>query len=445
MARVLVADDEEGIRSFVADCLEAVGHEVIAVGDGDAAWAEIARGERFDLLLTDLKMPGLDGLSLVRRALAAQPALPVVVLTAFGSVGAAVDAMKLGARDFVEKPLRDLATLRTLVATLATPREDAVSREELERTRGSDALWIDSDPAMQPLARAVDRVAPARASVLILGESGTGKSALARRIHDRSPYASGRFVVVNCAAIPEQLLESELFGHEKGAFTGAHTLHRGRIEQADGGTFFLDEIGDMDARLQSKLLRVIEERSFERVGGTRTITVSVRWIAATHRDLDREVAEGRFRRDLYHRLAVFPLRVPSLRERSGAVIPLALALLRELTPPSSAPLTLSAEAARAIESYAWPGNVRELRNALERGSILAERSVIDRWMLGLDAPLPKGDAAALAKDTTNLEALEVAAIRRALDDAQGNRKRAAEALGIGLRTLYEKLRRHGIA
>jgi two-component system response regulator AtoC len=455
MPRVLVADDEEGIRTFVAECLEAVGHEVVTVADGDAALAALANEGPFDLLLTDLRMPGIDGMTLLRRAIASHPSLPIVVLTAFGTVGGAVDAMKLGARDFLEKPVRDLATLRALVSRLTERPQNRVAEEsprDAPDASTSTSSWLDEDPAMLPVARAVDRVAPTGASVLILGESGTGKTALARRIHERSRCADGPFVVVNCAAIPEQLLESELFGHEKGAFTGAHAQRRGRIEQADGGTFFLDEIGDMDPRLQSKLLRVVEERSFERVGGSRTITVSVRWLAATHRDLQRAVREGRFREDLFHRLAVFPVRVPALRERPGAAVVLAKRLLAERTRDGGVALTLAPDALRAIESHPWPGNVRELRNALERGCILAERAVIERWMLGLHESdgetEPHADPIARERPTdeapTNLEALEVLTIRRALDASDGNRKRAADALGIGLRTLYEKLKRYGI-
>ena len=449
MTRVLVADDEEGIRSFVAESLELEGHEVLQAADGASALAML-EAAAFDVLVTDLKMPGLDGMELVRRLRASQPDLAIVVLTAHGTVEVAVEAMKLGARDFIEKPISSLAQLRLVVARAAEHRALALGRERESRDRSAARISF-GDPATEALERAIGKVAPTAASVLLLGESGTGKTLAARVIHERSQVADGPFVAVNCAAIPESLLESELFGHEKGAFTGAHAQHRGRVELAEGGTLFLDEIGELDPRLQAKLLRVLEERAFERVGGTRTLRARVRWIAATNRDLTEAVAARRFREDLYHRIAVFPLRMPALRERALDILPLAELLLgdvaREL---GRARLTLSAEAQAAIRAHPWPGNVRELRNALERGAILATRDVVDRESLGLDAlgadalHIDDDDAAATAGAPT-LEALEKGAIQRALEAHGGHRRKAAAALGIGLRTLYEKLRRYGLS
>jgi two-component system response regulator FlrC len=288
---------------------------------------------------------------------------------------------------------------------------------------------------------AIDKVARTTATVLLLGESGTGKEVAARAIHERSERRRGPFVAVNCAALTEHLLESELFGHEKGAFTGASERHRGRVELADGGTFFLDEIAELDPKLQAKLLRVLQERRFERVGGTQAVESDVRWIAATNRDLRAMIAAGTFREDLYHRVAVFPIRLPPLRERRADVLPLARALLvdigRELGRPG---LTLSAEAARAVQDGAWPGNVRELQNALERAAILADGTVLELGHLWLE-PVASTAAVDAAEPVRPLVELEREAIVRALATVAGNRRKAAELLGIGERTLYDKLKR----
>jgi len=281
------------------------------------------------------------------------------------------------------------------------------------------------------------KVAPTEATVLLTGESGTGKEVAARAVHRMSARASGPFIAVNCAALSEQLLESELFGHERGAFTGAVAQRRGRLELAHGGTFFLDEVGELKAELQAKLLRVLQERSFERVGGTRTLDADVRWIAATNRDLAQMMAAGTFRQDLYHRLSVFPVAMPPLRERREDIVPLAKVLLGELAPG----VTLAAETCALLEKLPWPGNVRELRNVLERATILAEGQVLEPKHLSIEA----AQAPRPTRPSQTLEELEHDAILQALEAEGGNRKRAAARLGIGLRTLYDKLKKYGVA
>ncbi|HVM94817.1 MAG TPA: sigma-54 dependent transcriptional regulator [Candidatus Acidoferrales bacterium] len=442
MARILVVDDEEGIRSFLAEALALDGHAVEQAGDGEEAWQRLAR-ESFDLLVTDLKMPRLDGLELVRRVRAQQPETEVIVLTAHGTVSTAVEAMRLGAFDYLQKPL-DSPEQISLLAVRALERRQLLSLKE-RTTRDSDdgasVPLTHGDPAMQPVVDALRKVAPTDSTVLLLGESGTGKEIAARAIHRWSRRAAGPFVAVNCAALPEHLVESELFGHEKGAFTGATERRRGRIELADGGTFFLDEIAELRADLQAKLLRVLQERSFERVGGTQTITSDARWIAATNRNLSTLIDEGRFREDLYHRLAVFPVEMPALRERRGDILPLARVLLGQIAARLGRPdISLDESAAPLLQHHDWRGNVRELNNVLERAAILADAGTIrsEHLLLGGTArPTP-------ARRFTSLDEAERQALEDALSAADGNRKRAAENLGIGLRTLYDKLKRHGI-
>ena len=445
--RVLVIDDEEGVRSFLAESLAREGHEVVEAGDGSAGLAA-AREEPFDVVITDLRMPKLDGMSVVRALRAEQPDVEVVVLTAFGGVSSAVEAMKLGALDYLEKPLSGPKAVRELVARALARRAELTGPKtaSLGAARGMPALTFGA-PTMKPVLEALGRVARSPATVLLQGESGTGKEVAARSIHALSPRAEGPFLAINCAVLTEHLLESELFGHEKGAFTGAHAQRKGRVELADGGTFFLDEVGELHLSLQAKLLRVLEERRFERLGGSRAIDVDVRWVAATHQDLRAMVKAGTFREDLYHRLAVFPIRLPPLRERREDIVPLAEALLEGLGAAAGRPPhSLDRAAKERLSREAWPGNVRELKNVLERALILADGPVIGEAQLWIEPGSDDAGTTSPASPSSDgsLEELERVAIERALAAVSGNRKEAAARLGIGLRTLYEKLKRYGI-
>ena len=438
MERVLVVDDEEGIRTFIASVLEGEGFDVTQATDGEKALALLSR-RSFHAMITDLKMPRLSGMDLFRRAREEQPEMEVVIITAHGSIQTAVEAMKLGAFDYLTKPLSGPDELRLVVSRALERRR---LRDDRGRHRGGEEVsLVARDPAMQSIVAQLAKVAPTTATVLIVGESGTGKEVVARTIHRMSDRKEGPFVPVNCAALTESLLESELFGHEKGAFTGALTQRRGRFELADGGTLFLDEVAEIRGDLQAKLLRVIQERSFERVGGSRSIAVDVRLVAATNRDLSQEMAAGRFREDLYHRLAVFPIRIPPLKERPQDLQALTDHLLKRIGAQLGKPnLVLDEATVTALVGYSWPGNVRELANVLERASILAPGNRITPDLLHLLPPQP---TAAMPWDGT-LEELEREAIRRALGATGGHRKNAADRLGIGLRTLYEKIKAYGM-
>jgi two-component system response regulator AtoC len=441
MARILVVDDEEGIRAFLADSLVTEGHEVFRAADGAEA-ASLLERQAFHLMITDLRMPGMDGLALLDRARREVPEMEVVVLTAHGTVDTAVDAMKLGAVDYLQKPLSGPEEIR-LVAARAVER--CSLKTLASRVDGDDptpALTFGA-PAMTPVVEVVRRVAPTDAPVLLTGETGTGKEVVARAIHNASRRADGPFVAVNCAALSDTLLESELFGHERGAFTGAEARRRGRIELAEGGTFFLDEIGELRPELQAKLLRVLQEKQFQRVGGQRTLIADVRWIAATNRNLGERMREGAFRDDLYHRLAVFPVEIPPLRRRREDIVPLAEHLLQRIARDQKKPLVdLAPDAEELLREADWPGNVRELANVLERAVILSDSPCLTAAELGLSgganaASPPRGG------DET-LESIERRAIERALRRAGGHRERAATELGIGLRTLYDKIKRYGL-
>lgn len=429
--RILVVDDERGIRGFVSEALANVGHEVDQAEDGTVALEKV-EARAYDVVITDLKMPKLDGMAVLARVREEQPEVEVIVLTAHGTVDTAVEAMKLGAFDYIQKPIESLSELRVVV-------ERALERKRLRNLAdGARRTSYDATtpltygaPSMRPVVDALDKVATTDATVLLTGESGTGKEVAARHIHAASERASGPFMAVNCATLSAQLLESELFGHERGAFTGAVERKRGRIELAAGGTFFLDEVGELPVDVQAKLLRVLEERTFERVGGAQQITADVRWVAATNRDLEARIGEGLFREDLYHRLAVFPVALPPLRERRPDIVPLARALLATVAPGR----TLTPDAEATLEGGDWPGNVRELRNALERASILAGTETIGAEHLSLRASSTSRRA-----DDRTLAEIERAAIERALELEDGNRERAAKRLQIGVRTLYTKLK-----
>jgi two-component system response regulator FlrC len=442
VAKILVVDDEEGIRAFLADALSSADHDVETAGTVDEAIATIAKTS-FQVVLTDLKMPGENGIELVRHVTSEHPDVEIIVLTAHGTVTAAVEAMRLGAFDFLQKPLESPAELRLLVQRALERHRLRAAREASRPTTGQQLSW--GAPAMDDVVKHVTKVANTQATVLLTGESGTGKEVLARALHAASKRAEGPFVAVNCAALAETLLESELFGHEKGAFTNATTRRRGRVELADGGTLFLDEVGELKLDLQAKLLRVLQEREFERVGGSQTVTVDVRWVAATNRDLAAMMNEGGFREDLYHRLSVFPIQVPPLRERREDIPPLADLLLTQVGAELGRPeLRLGSDAHDRLARAQWRGNVRELRNTLERTAILADGPEIQAKDLVFVDSGQSAASGASAKVTT-LEDAERAAIERALASNAGNRKNAAQELGIGVRTLYEKLKRYGLS
>ena len=444
VGRVLVADDEEDVRSFLAEALERAGHEVSQVADGASA-LRAASEEPFDVVLTDLRMPGIDGMTVVRTIRTEQPDVEVIVLTAFGDVASAVEAMKLGAFDYLQKPVSGPAAIRDLVAKALDRRVRLAAPTRPELARGVTMTF--GAPAMIPVVDALARVARTAATVLLQGESGTGKEVAARLIHEMSPRAKKPFIAINCAVLTEELLESELFGHEKGSFTGAHAQRRGRIELADGGTFFLDEVGELKPVLQAKLLRVLEERRFERLGGSSLVAVDVRWIAATNRDLRAMTHEGAWREDLYHRLAVFPIRLPPLRERREDIVPLAETLLAQLSASAGRIPAARLDGATKVRlrSEAWPGNVRELRNVLERATILTDGALIKPEHLWIEqSAAPVGASLVESSGDGSLAALERQTIERTLAAVGGNRRQAAARLGIGLRTLYDKKNRYDL-
>ena len=431
-ARILVAEDDPSMRELVARILGESGHEVTTAEDGIAAIARLS--QPFDLVITDMRMPGADGSQVLAKSRERWPTTPVVVLTAFGSIPGAVDAMRLGAFDYLAKPLPNPQALRDVVQRALEGRPAA---------DGAVAMpVVAEDPAMREVVDTARRVAAAESTVLLLGESGTGKEVVARLIHEASPRARGPFVAVSCAALSETLLESELFGHERGAFTGAQARHEGTFEQADGGTLMLDEVGETSPALQAKLLRVLQERRFQRVGGEQEIAVDVRLVAATNRDLEAAVAAGQFREDLYYRLAVFPIRIPPLRDRPADVVPLTEHFLHLLTRgPGRTQPELTGAARDALLAHRWPGNVRELQNVVERSLILAGAGPIRPEDLGLGSAAPKASSG----EPTTLKAMERRAIEAALAAEDGNRRRAAKRLGIALRTLQYKIKEYGLS
>ena len=441
---ILVVEDDDTFRSFLQTILQDDGHEVQTAADGVKGLRLLRQGN-FDLVVSDLKMPGKSGLELFRETRNDPGPPQFIFLTAFGRVDEAVAAMKEGAVDFLSKPLDDPDTLLALVnraiETQARAR-DYLSLKESEAAGLPPEDLIFAGDAMRPVRQLVHDVAGAMANVLIIGESGTGKELVARTVHLLSPRGKAGFVALNCAAIPENLLESELFGHEKGAFTGAIQARQGKFELARGGTIFLDEIGEMPLPLQAKLLRVVQERVFERVGGSKEIKADVRVIAATNRNLRDEVSKHRFREDLYYRLNVFPLRLPPLRERIDAIPVLTDYFLQRFSAQLGKKLKgIDAQALNAMRSYGWPGNIRELQNALERAVILA-RDVITVGVLP-DEMLRKPEQASL-DSREMLKLTEKEMIGKAIKKHGGNRRLAAEELGISRRTLQYKLKEYGL-
>ncbi|MEM7052069.1 MAG: sigma-54 dependent transcriptional regulator [Acidobacteriota bacterium] len=441
MGHILIAEDELGLREFLSEALEDDGHRCRQAKHGREA-LDLLRRQSFDLLITDLRMPEMDGMELLRIARAEQPELEVVLLTAHGSIETAVEAMRLGAFDYLEKPIGSPLELRLLAGRALERRQLKTLATRADREAPQLPPLSYGDPTMERVGEALRKVAATRATVLLTGESGTGKEIAARSVHRWSERANEAFVAVNCGAIPEQLLESELFGHEKGAFTGATKARRGRLELAAGGTFFLDEIGEMRPELQVKLLRVLEQRSFQRVGGERELPADVRWVAATNRNLESRIASGEFREDLYHRLAVFPVELPALRQRRQDILPLAENLLAQIAARlGRGRLELSPEVRQHLTGAPWPGNIRELSNSLERAAILADGTRLEAAHLFWRSQ----PVAAVSPDPSpprTLAEIEREAIEAALAAHDDNRRLAAEALGIGLRTLYDKLKRY---
>jgi DNA-binding NtrC family response regulator len=434
MSRVLVVDDEPKLGKLVSEMLELDGHEVARAGSGREALARLA-AERFDVVLTDLRMPEVDGLAVLRAA-RAQPSPPeVVLMTAYGSTESAVEAMKGGAADYVVKPF-SMDELRMRVQRLAAQR-----RTEADSARLVARLtpcFVAESAAMREALAAARQVAATDATVLLLGESGTGKSQLARYIHYQGPRARGHFVEVHCAALPETLLEGELFGHEKGAFTGATQRKQGHLAAADGGTLFLDEIGEITAATQVKLLRFLQSRTFVPLGATQERSVAVRVISATNRDLSAAVREGAFREDFYYRLNVFAIEVPPLRARREDIVPIAEQFLVARGMPAS---KLSHAARERLLEHPWPGNVREMENALERALILAGVEEIQPRHLGAGgtASARSRRASEIIGEGFSLDAFELELIHAALDRAGGNKTHAAKLLGVSRRRLYSLL------
>ena len=452
MKRLLIVEDKESLAQMLKETVEAEGLEAEVISSGADAMRRLAEGRRYMAILTDLRLPGADGIQVLRQARESDPDCPVIVMTAFGTIENAVEAMKLGAYDFVQKPV-DVDYLILLLNRCREFRElrseNLLLKEEFQTRYRLPAIIGDSAP-MREVSQAVQKVSPTDSTVLLEGESGTGKELFARAIHQLSPRANRPFVAINCAAIPDTLIENELFGHEKGSFTGATARQIGKFELADTGTIFLDEIGELGHAIQSKLLRVVQERRFERIGGTATVEVDVRIICATNRNLTEDVRSGRFREDLFFRVNVFPITVPALRSRREDIAPLTdffvQRFARELGRPR---LRVSDDARDALRGYDWPGNIRELENCIERAAILCEGDTIEPRDLHIQRESAGADdllSAAVDLSGSLSDAVQRAAaavermkITTALRDSP-SRAAAADALGISARTLQAKMK-----
>ncbi len=460
MSTILIVEDEPKLRRLLELDLSEEGHRVLAAPDAEQG-LKILRAETVELVVTDLKLPGNSGIDVLREARRVEPTLPVIIMTAYGSVEEAVTAMKEGAFDFIQKPV-DLDHLKLLLERAARQqellRENLLLREEYAARYGFPRI-VGEHPTMKDASNMTQRVAATDSTVLLLGESGTGKELFARAVHHLSPRAEQPFVALNCAAIPEGLVENELFGHERGAYTGAGARKMGKLELAHRGTLFLDEIGELPLAIQSKLLRVLEERRFERVGGTQEIEANVRIVTATNKDLRAAVADKTFREDLYFRIAAVPITIPPLRDRGDDVLLLAEHFLerfkREFRKPA---LKLTTDARARLRTYPWPGNVRELQNAIERAAILANGPAIDSEALQLPAarPTPEELPDGMLEERFLWEGpldevsqravahVERFKIQNALRESKWNKTRAAEKLGVSYKTLLTKIRGLGL-
>ena len=446
-ARLLIIDDDANTLASLARAFRLAGHEAV-VSDSAARALELIKSQSFDLIFSDVVMPGKDGLSFLEDCRALGLTTPVVMMSGQAHIEMAVRATRLGALDFLEKPLSTDKLLLTVENALKLKRLEQENRELRQRVGRQDIIFTGE--AMRKMMAQAERVAASETRVCILGETGTGKELVARTLHEHSPRRNGPFVTLNCAAVPAELVESELFGHEKGAFTGAATRHAGKFEQAERGTLFLDEIGDMPLAMQAKLLRVLEQNEIERVGGERPVAVDVRVIVATHRRLESLVQEGKFREDLYHRIYVYPLALPALRERREDIPALVEHFTRQITEQNGwKPVSVSADAIELLQAHAWPGNVRELRNVVERLLLLATDNQVDAAVVS--AALP--DLASTASPDSlsasgplsgRVEGFERNAILTELKAQQYHVTHTAEALGLERSHLYKKCQQLGI-
>jgi DNA-binding NtrC family response regulator len=455
-AHLLIVDDEANTLASLARAFRLAGHEA-TVCDSAAKALELARAQQFDLIFSDVVMPGKDGLSLLEDLKSQGVTSPVVMMSGQAHIEMAVRATRLGAIDFLEKPISTDKLLLTVENALRLQRLESENRQLRQRLGKHEIVW--QGEAMRRVMAQVDRVAASETRVCILGETGTGKELVARTLHERSPRASGPFITLNCAAVPAELIESELFGHEKGSFTGAAGRHVGKFEQAEHGTIFLDEIGDMPLHMQAKLLRVLEESEVERIGGEKPIRVDVRVLVATHRDLNAQVRDGKFRQDLFHRIYVFPLTLPPLRERPEDIPALVEHFAAQVSAQNNwKPVPFTAEALEALRSHPWPGNVRELRNMVERLMLLAPDATVDLDTVRLALPPSLHTAGAMLTPTATgsladrVQSFErevilaelrrsqynVAAAARALDLERSHLYKKAEQLGIDLRTVRKE-------
>lgn len=437
---ILVIDDEENIRNGLAANFEMEDYNVRAAASGKEGLSYISKGD-IDLVITDLRMDGISGEEVVRKVTTENPGIPVIVLTGHGSIDAAVNAMRDGAYDFLTKPL-NLAQLNMIVKRALQGRELSLQHTMLKNQLDSvqaKGEMIGKSPQMQRLYQLIQKVAPSKASVLITGETGVGKELVARSIHKSSPRKDKEMIIVNCSALSESLLESELFGHEKGAFTGADYLKKGRFELAHGSTIFLDEIGEINAATQVKLLRVLQEKKFERVGGQETIEVDVRVVAATNRNLEEEVKVGRFREDLYYRLNVVHIEVPALRERKDDIPLLIDSFIKEFSKENGREIKIDSKAKSALFKYDWPGNIRQLRHCIEGASVMCNDDEIRLEDLGAEIGMSSGESSISVPLGITLDEAEKIIIEQNLAANKGNKSKTAEILGIERKTLARKL------
>lgn len=446
---ILIADDEKNIRNGLGKSLELEGYSVALCEDGQQAWEFLNTGHA-DLVISDLRMPRMGGAELLKKISSAYPTLPVIILTGHGTVESAVNAMRDGAFDFVTKPI-NLDRLSLLIKRALSSRklqmENTSLLAEIEKLRKKHKFdgIIGKSVKMQKVMEVIEQVAATKASILITGESGVGKELVADAIHDLSNRSKAPYVKVHCAALSESLLESELFGHEKGAFTGAVTQKKGRFELSDTGTIFLDEIGEINAHVQIKILRVLQEKQFERVGGEKTLKIDTRIISATNRDLQEEINKGAFREDLFYRLNVVHIEVPPLRERKDDIPILSAAFLKEFNEENGKEIEGFSPKARAtLSNYSWPGNIRELRNCIESSVVLSKGTIIDLQDLPEHVASTSGEDQVSLPLGISMKDAERTLISATLHHCGGNKTKASDILGIGRKTLHRKIQEYGI-